>query len=419
VKFKTLEAAEEHYKLTLSNCLEEMGRGSKSVCGTPVRVVDKVTQTVSGQQNGIDDAGNVSAKDPVNLTSVIAGLDDTELIHFANLVFLELALKNGINSNPANFAELAVCAMKRLQENGKNNLVYKFALCIATNRPESNDSLFPLNRMPFGMVEYQIEFFSSTNIMQISVPDDFKTWYETMCAEFPTRFSRLFRGPMWISVRLDQQKDPLTARVNVASPSLRTVEKQTAEAPFTCEPKVQVEAIKELKKAHPRGRFWLKVDACDIKVALQESVKGKWDGDIDLGDGKLQELRTEYDARRAETCIQDAAVTRDYLELKIRSMVDALQKDQKFLADGLKEADSAFQKKFNSPNASQALLKALCWERVEYNTLLQQAQAFRATVDSLLPHLQPGCARVQDVARSLKDLQEDLQKYLRNLFVKK
>ena len=100
-------------------------------------------------------------------------------------------------------------------------------------------------------------------------------------------------------------------------------------------------------------------------------------------------------------------------------MVDPLQKDQKFLADGLKEADSAFQKSFNSPNASQALLKALCRERVEYNTLLQQAQAFRATVDSLFPHLQPGCARVQDVARSLKDLQEDLQKYLRNLFVKK
>ena len=41
-----------------------------------------------------------------------------------------------------------------------------------------------------------------------------------------------------------------------------------------------------------------------LKVALRESVKGKWDGDIDLGDGKLQELRTAYDARRAETCIR-------------------------------------------------------------------------------------------------------------------
>ena len=127
-----------------------------------------------------------------------------------------------------------------------------------------------------------------------------------------------------------------------------------------------------------------------------------------------------YDGRRAEAYTpDDEAVTRDSLELKIRSMVDALQEDQKFLSDGLKEADAAFQKKFSSPNASQALLKSLCWERVEYNTLLQQAQAFRTTLESLLPHLQPGCPRVQDVARSLRELREDLLKYLRNLFVKK
>lgn len=154
-------------------------------------------------------------------------------------------------------------------------------------------------------------------------------------------------------------------------------------------------------------------------MALQESVKGKWDGDVDLGDGKLKELRAEYDTRKADACIQEAAVTRDLLELKIRKMVDALQEDQRFLADGLKEADASFQKKFNSPNTSQAVLKALCWERVEYNTLLQQAQAFRTTIESLLPHLQPGSVRVQDVARSLKDLKEDLKKYLRNVFVKK
>ena len=45
---------------------------------------------------------------------------------------------------------------------------------------------------------------------QISVPRDYQVWYETMCAEFPTRFGRLFRGPMWRSVPSDLQKDPLT-----------------------------------------------------------------------------------------------------------------------------------------------------------------------------------------------------------------
>jgi hypothetical protein len=32
------------------------------------------------------------------------------------------------------------------------------------------------------------------------MPDDFLQWHESMCAEFPTRFNRLFRGPMWSGV---------------------------------------------------------------------------------------------------------------------------------------------------------------------------------------------------------------------------
>ena len=166
VKFKTLEAAEEHYKLTLSKYVEEMDQSVDSEIRTPIKVVDKVTQTVSDEESGVlvtdADAGGL-----INVTSVISGLDSAELIKFANSASLELAVQNGINSNPANFAEIAVQAMKHLQEKGKSNLMYKFAVCIATNRPGSNDSLFTLDRMPFGMVEYQIEFFSATNVMQV------------------------------------------------------------------------------------------------------------------------------------------------------------------------------------------------------------------------------------------------------------
>ena len=156
-----------------------------------------------------------------------------------------------------------------------------------------------------------------------------------------------------------------------------------------------------------------------MKVALQESVRAKWDGDPDLGDGKLQGLRAEYDARRAEVSVPDGDVQRDELERKVRKLIDSFQEDQAFLADGLNEADSAFQKKFNSPNTSQQLLKTLCWERVEFNTLLQQAQAFRGMIEDLLPHLQPGNARVLEVTTCLRDMMPDQMKYLRNLFIKK
>ena len=60
------------------------------------------------------------------------------------LMRMRIKHKNGINSNPANFAELAVQAIKHLQEKGKSNLLYKFAVCIANNRPGSNGSLFLL-----------------------------------------------------------------------------------------------------------------------------------------------------------------------------------------------------------------------------------------------------------------------------------
>ena len=72
----------------------------------------------------------------------------------------------------------------------------------------------------------------------------------------------------------------------------------------------QVKTIKEHKKAHPHDRFWIKADACDIKVALQEFVKGKWDGGVDLGDKKLKGLQNEYDPHKVDTCIQEDTGTK-------------------------------------------------------------------------------------------------------------
>ena len=52
-----------------------------------------------------------------------------------------------------------------------------------------------------------------------------------------------------------------------------------------------------MKDAYPSGRFWIKGDGCDVKPALQQSVKGVWNGDSDLGDGTLQNLRNDYEQR--------------------------------------------------------------------------------------------------------------------------
>jgi len=59
---------------------------------------------------------------------------------------------------------------------------------------------------------------------------------------------------------------------------------------------VEEVAFEMLKEADPNGCYWLKLDSTDLKEALMESMKGVWNGDIDLGDGKLQKLQ-ECDGR--------------------------------------------------------------------------------------------------------------------------
>jgi len=45
-------------------------------------------------------------------------------------------------------------------------------------------------------------------------------------------------------------------------------------------------------------------------VALQEFVRGKWDGGVEVGDKKLKELQTEYDPYKVDTCIHKATGTK-------------------------------------------------------------------------------------------------------------
>lgn len=166
--YKTLEEAEEAYHLTLSDCLADLTvAGPKPRKKTPA-VHEHVSKESSNNGNQSDVIeGSLSSLTSTQVLEALSSINDENLKQIADASFLKLALRVGIDTNPGNFATLSVQAMKLLQSHGKNNLLYKFAYCIATTRPGSEEALFPFNRMPFGLVEYQIEFFSCTNIIQV------------------------------------------------------------------------------------------------------------------------------------------------------------------------------------------------------------------------------------------------------------
>ncbi len=51
------------------------------------------------------------------------------------------------------------------------------------------------------------------------------------------------------------------------------------------------------KQRAPKGRWWIKADAFDVRMGLRESLRNEWSGDTDLCDGKLQELKKRYEQR--------------------------------------------------------------------------------------------------------------------------
>jgi len=54
--------------------------------------------------------------------------------------------------------------------------------------------------------------------------------------------------------------------------------------------------LEKLVSVNPTARWWIKGDGTDVIKGLWQSVTGEWSGDVDLNDGKLQQLYTEFKA---------------------------------------------------------------------------------------------------------------------------
>ena len=76
--------------------------------------------------------------------------------------------KHGFVQAPKEIINCTIDAMKTLAQAGKEPyIIHRFAQCIAQKRANSCESLMPLDRMPFGLIEYQINFFTASDCRQV------------------------------------------------------------------------------------------------------------------------------------------------------------------------------------------------------------------------------------------------------------
>ena len=219
--FSTIAEAEAHYNLSLSDYLNELTPGQTQVPAKKKTGFDKCTQTACPSDDSterpssrvtvatvMESSTQTTDDEPIpipaaaseipmmelgvnvtdgNLLLLLSQLCQSfgvtclldlvlklavllprnELIVCADKVFLHLADLQGETCNPVNYVSLSLEAMKTLSIISQSSLICKFVYMLGTKRPGSGEPLMPINRMPFGLMQYQIEFFSSTNVMQV------------------------------------------------------------------------------------------------------------------------------------------------------------------------------------------------------------------------------------------------------------
>ena len=69
---------------------------------------------------------------------------------------------------PSDFLKLVVSAFNHLHQSRRGNVVYLLAKALGTTRPDGSDSLLPTSRIPMGLLEYIVTFFTASSVQKAS-----------------------------------------------------------------------------------------------------------------------------------------------------------------------------------------------------------------------------------------------------------
>ena len=103
-----------------------------------------------------------------------------------------------------------------------------------------------------------------------------------------------------------------------------------------------------------------------------ESACGIWNGDVDLGNGQLQLLRSESDSRVILASVISTIGNRNRLKIELVKMSDSLNEDIPFNDKGFKPAVEDYRKKLDNRTTTEENLKNDNGNDVKFQTLLQQ-----------------------------------------------
>jgi hypothetical protein len=176
-----LEAAEDAFNVTLYSYAYGSQHGSHACASSTLNEIGppKLTSLLSSVQetpvvetvdfDSLSKSVLSAAKttSPTKVSHLVLSLAKTLLREDLQDVMDQLC----VTARPVlkSFVSNSALAIRNLEQAGKGcDLLDRFVRCITVKCPDSEVSLMPLDRMPFGLIEYQIRFFTASHVSRVT-----------------------------------------------------------------------------------------------------------------------------------------------------------------------------------------------------------------------------------------------------------
>ncbi len=101
-----------------------------------------------------------------------------------------------IEKFPKDCLSVFINAVENLHKKGKDNLIFNAAKCF-TLREDKEQTRLPTGKMPFGLFDYMVKFFSRDTSYIMKCEKDYEDWQTSMYANFGVKWVCVSRGPCW------------------------------------------------------------------------------------------------------------------------------------------------------------------------------------------------------------------------------
>ena len=116
------------------------------------------------------DTQHSSSEDAVRVCHhALEALHSHEQLEILSLLFSRVLQKCSTPTIPPDFLVLVSDGMQRLHASKWSNVIYLLAKALGTLRSDGSESLMPVNKMPMGLLEYTVNFFTASSIQKVRV----------------------------------------------------------------------------------------------------------------------------------------------------------------------------------------------------------------------------------------------------------